>query len=89
MKHTKTEHVPASTREVVTHTTCDLCGQQIKPKIGNADEVEVKHRTGSAYPEGGSGEETSVDLCGDCFDGRLVPWLESQGAKPTTREWEF
>lgn len=89
MKHYRTENVPATTHSVLTHATCDLCGQKIARLKGNADEVEVKHRTGSAYPEGGGGEEVSVDLCGPCFDGKLIPWLESQGAKPTHKDWEF
>ena len=90
MKHTRTETVPATTRTAVYRVTCDLCGQEIqRGRRGNAEEVEVKHRTGSAYPEGGSGEEVSVDMCASCFDTKLVPWLREQGAQVQTTEWEF
>jgi hypothetical protein len=90
MKHMKTVPVPATEREVVDFVTCDLCKKRIRSKSrGDAEEIEVRHRTGLAYPDGGSGEETLVDLCAACFDGKLLPWLRSQGAEPQTREWDF
>jgi hypothetical protein len=89
MKHMKTVEVPAETREVLDMTTCDLCGAVIKPGYGNAEEVEVKHRTGSSYTEGGSGVDVRVDMCGTCFDTKLVPWLRTQGADPKPEEWDW
>jgi hypothetical protein len=89
MKHMRTEQIPATTREVVDKVTCDLCGTEINCRGGDAEEVEVKHRTGFSYPEGGAGEEVSVDLCGKCFDEKLVPWLRSQGVEPRTEDWDW
>ena len=89
MKHTKTVDVPATTRVVVERTTCDLCGQEIKSKRFGVDEVEILRREGTSYPEGGSGTECAVDMCGDCFEKKLVPWLESQGAKVLRTEWDW
>jgi len=89
MKHMKTEVVPAATREVVDRVTCDLCGSDIVSGNYDADEVVVAHKTGNNYPESGSGKETSVDLCGKCFQGKLVPWLRSQGAEPRSVEWKY
>ena len=89
MKHMKTVSVPASTREVVEFVSCDLCGAKIKGKDFDVNEVEVRHKTGWSYPEGGSGVEVSVDMCGKCFDEKLVPWLRSQGIQPNTREWDW
>lgn len=90
MKHMRTEQVPATTREVEDHVTCDMCGAEIK-KDGNyeVDEVNVSHRVGNNYPECGCGETTIVDLCGNCFDGKLVPWLSSQGAEARTEDWDY
>ena len=90
MKHMRTEQVPATTREVEDHVTCDMCGSEIK-KDGNyeVDEVEISHRVGYNYPECGYGETTIVDLCGNCFDGKLVPWLSSQGAEARTKDWDY
>lgn len=89
MKHMKTVEVPATTREEVDFVTCDLCGAKIEGRGYDVDEVEVRHKTGSNYPEGGSGDETAVDMCGKCFDEKLVPWLRSQGAEPRTEDWDW
>lgn len=87
MKHMKTVEIPATTIEVVHFVICDLCGAKIEESSYDVDEVEVRHKTGDNYPEGGSGEETSIDMCGKCFDEKLVPWLRSQGAAPRTEDW--
>lgn len=94
MKHIKTVEVPATeipatTRQWVDFVTCDLCGARLIA-VGSyiVDEVEVRHRTGTRFPEGGGGEETSVDMCGRCFDEKLVPWLRSKGAEPRIEDWD-
>lgn len=89
MKHYKQVFVPETTRRQLVKTTCDLCGVVIVCGTYDAEEVEIKHRTGSQCSDGGSGTETSFDLCGACFDGKLVPWLMDQGATPTARDWEW
>ena len=90
MKHLKTIPVPATTREVLDHVSCDLCGAKIANNHNyEVHEVEVRHKTGVSYPDGGSGEETSVDMCGKCFDEKLVPWLRSQGAEPQSKDWDW
>lgn len=90
MKHTKTVEVPATTREIISHVTCDLCGAKIETRDPyEVDEVEIRHKTGSNYPEGGSGDEIHVDMCGKCFDEKLVPWLRSQGVQPRTEDWSW
>jgi hypothetical protein len=89
MRFWKPVEVPATLKHVLDKTTCDLCGSVINSERGDAEEVEVKHRTGSSYPEGGSGQEVRVDMCGDCFDDKLVPWLRAQGADPRIEDWEW
>lgn len=86
----RTIQVPATTREIVDRTICDLCGQEIKP-AGNYEvsEIEVSHKSGNAYPEGGSGDFLSFDLCPKCFDEKLVPWLRSQGAVREVQAWDW
>lgn len=88
----KTITIPAKgpeVKEVLAFVACDLCGVQIDSGAVNygVDEVEVLHKTGKSYPEGGSGTTASVDMCGKCFDEKLVPWLRSQGAEVRTDEW--
>lgn len=90
MKHTKTVEVPATTREIVSYVTCDLCGEKIEGRdTYDVNEVEIRYKTGRNYPEGGSGDETSVDMCGKCFEEKLVPWLRSQGVEPRTEDWSW
>jgi ribosomal protein S27E len=89
MKHSKTVEVPARTETVTASVTCDLCGKVISRQRGNAEIVEIRHRTGSSYPEGGSGVDFEVDMCPDCFDSKLVPWLQSQGAEIRETNWDF
>lgn len=79
--------VPAKEVEVVDKVTCDLCGCEIPNGCGNVNETRVSHRTGYSYPEGGHGDLVAFDICGDCFETKLRPWLESQGAVAMISEW--
>jgi hypothetical protein len=87
MKHMKTVVIPADTKQEVDFVTCDLCGEKIKCGYHEIDEVKVTYKQGRSYPEGSWGDETSVDMCGDCFNEKLVPWLKSQGANPVTTDF--
>lgn len=89
MKHMKTVSVAAHEKQVEDRVTCDLCGAEIREKLYSAEEVTVCHRTGDSYPEGGSGTEVDVDMCGPCFDTKLVPWLRSIGVEPVARNWSW
>lgn len=51
--------------------------------------IIIYHREGDSYPEGGSGTITEVDICPDCFQNKLVPWLELQGATIKEKDWEW
>ena len=90
MKRMKIVETPSTVREVVDYTTCDLCRQRIAEEGSfEINEIEVSHKTGCRYPDNGEEEEVSVDLCGPCFDTKLIPWLQSQGAVPqiSKRDW--
>jgi hypothetical protein len=89
MRHYKKETIPEHIEEKLTHITCDICGDEIKSKQFDATRTEVEMWTGSSYPEGGCGERIQYDICGDCFKGELIPWLESKGAKREWEEWDF
>jgi hypothetical protein len=89
MKHTKIVIDPAREREVVDYITCDLCGDKIDNDPYDAEAVEVWHKTGSKYPDGGYGETKIYDICGKCFEEKLVAWMNSQNAKPTIEEWDY
>jgi hypothetical protein len=89
MKHMTTIEVPAETREILDFVKCDLCGSKIKHREYTVDEVEVCHKAGERYPEGGSITKTMVDMCGKCFDDKLIPWLRSLNVEPRTEEFDF
>lgn len=89
MKHMKTVSVPATTREVVERVTCDLCGAPLVESHDDVEEVEIRHKSGWSSPDGGEGKEATVDMCGACFDNKLVPWLRAQGAEPVVTDWDF
>jgi hypothetical protein len=90
MRHTRLERVPASTREVEDHVTCDLCHVKIgEGAIYRRDEATIKREVGQCYPEGGTGVATEVDVCGTCFERRVLPWLRSQDVVPRVREFTY
>lgn len=88
MKYMKTVVVPEYRNQVVDFVTCDFCEAKIVATGYDINEVEVRHKTGVLFSDGGSGTETRVDMCGKCFDEKLVPWLRSQGCSPRTEEWD-
>lgn len=83
------EVVKVNHNKLVSHT-CDLCGQAILPRsMGQFSDSTVLGTTGWSYPEGGEYTRTEVDLCGPCFREKLLPWLISQGVKPTVTTEDF
>jgi uncharacterized protein (DUF2225 family) len=98
MKVYKTVKVPATTRQVCINRKCDLCGLESTRESWHEgsyeiNETEIKitivQKNGSSFPEGGSGTEYEIDLCPDCFKGRFVPWLKSEGANINEVEWDY
>ena len=89
MKHYKKTVVPEKVVEFQTHVTCDMCGVKIERECYEVEDIEISRKTGYSYPEGGSGEKVEVDLCSNCFENELIPWLTSKGVVPTTTEWDY
>ena len=94
MKTIKTVMVP---RDMVMACMCDLCGAIAEhgqwPKepfsVNETDvRVIVRHKEGSQYPDGGWGTEAELDICPKCFNEKLVPWANSQGANIQYEEWD-
>lgn len=78
-------------RDVIEETICDLCRCIIVAPKGlcRADDVTVSYRVGDTFPEGGSGTVTEFDICSKCFESKLIPWLEEQGASPRKYDWGY
>lgn len=89
MRHMKSSAVSATIRQVVEKTTCDLCGDEIKQGRFDAERVEISYTTGKVYPECGDTKEVSVDMCGNCFETKLIPWLKSYRVNLRTEEWSW
>jgi hypothetical protein len=68
---------------------CDFCSKKIveSPGAYEVSTASVKMSIGINYPEDSYGETTSVDICVECFKGKLMPWAESQGAKFYKKDW--
>ena len=98
MKNYEKRTVPEYEVSRHTKTTCDLCGAVSDSPDNWAGEpyaieeteltVCVKHKDGTEYHHGeGYGTIYDVDLCPECFEKKLIPWLVSQGAKVERKEW--
>ena len=73
---------------------CDLCGRrsgEYRWKTSSLEQVETKVHIqyGSWFAEGGYGEEYEADLCPECFDEKLIPWLKEQGCKREFTGWDY
>lgn len=99
VKETKTEQV---TRIVEYIVHCDLCGRKAEGRGWDSStwgsgydhkeveiEVKIKKQEGEHYPEGSSGTEWLIDMCPECFQKKLVPWMISQGAKIEEKDYDF
>ena len=79
-------------REVTVkdETFCDKCGVDVKKGVDTYDayECEVRIKTGNNYPEGGTGEECTVDLCKKCSNG-FLQLLEDNGYKVNEKDWDW
>jgi hypothetical protein len=91
MKIYKTVNVPASTYKSIDKTICDVCGKDVDSGLDfyQKSEVDISYECGEIYPEGGNTKVTSFDLCGECFEKKLVPFLKLLGANPTVEDRDY
>jgi hypothetical protein len=95
---TKTVEVP-ELRAITQSVTCDLCKQVFTTAQPNGHVVEwssgygTQEETGIVFAEGASwpGEIDITykywHICPKCFREKLIPWLDSFGARPTVEEY--
>jgi len=89
MKHYRTKIIPAKETRVVDKTTCDICKESIEAGGFFRDDVEISREWGDAFPECGNGHKIEFDICGECFNSQLVPWMETKGAETIETEWDY
>lgn len=95
MKHMKTVLILEHEEQVFDKLTCDICGT-----ASNTDEnwstkdfehaisaVHLEER--ESFPTGGHTKDVTYHICANCFKTRLMPWLDTQGAKPTVSEADW
>lgn len=81
-------------KTVVVSLTCDICGKEYKDKekfgyefknVGEFHSTKVSISSGEQLDWNGGGWEDTFefDVCPECFRSKLIPWFESQHAKPT------
>ncbi len=89
MKVYENKTIPESVEKVLIKTTCDMCKGEIKTGCFEVNEVEISHEHGSVYPDSGYTDTNFIDLCGKCFQEKLIPWLKNQGCEVQTKETEY
>lgn len=89
MQVKKTEKQTKEVNVVVeSYTLCDKCNEKIVKDAYDAFDFTFEHKTGTSYPEGGSGEQDEMDLCDKCSK-ELVEFLRAKGYRITTKEWDW
>lgn len=73
---------------VEDYNICDKCDKRIKKDSSwDVFNCEFVHKTGEVYPEGGSGEEQTMELCQDCAK-EFITLLHTNGYRVNHSDWE-
>lgn len=93
MKHYRKEtRTYTNEEDVLIKETCDWCQEEIKDHLNSnswgVDDFTLEWKTGTAYPEGGSGQEKEVELCQKCKN-KLFELLEKKGIEVQKRDWDY
>lgn len=72
---------------IESYSLCDKCNEKIITEDNyDSFECEFIHKTGSSYPEGGSGEKQEMELCQKCAV-ELVVLLRENGYRVSDSDW--
>jgi hypothetical protein len=72
--------------KVLTSITCDICKTEYPgTKWGRQSsydilETKIEISEGKGYPEGTFGTIINFDICPECFNNKLIPFLVRSGA---------
>ena len=72
---------------IIETITCDLCKRVVQGEDGWNDTYTLVRLTTNISSTGGY--EIDVDVCPDCFEKRLIPWLELQGVTIERKQSEW
>jgi hypothetical protein len=77
---------------------CDICGREGDKSNGfnpidpddNQSEVTIQYRKGWSCSDGGSGTEIDLDVCPQCFEEKILPFLKSISVPGIAeKEWDW
>jgi hypothetical protein len=93
MQVKKKVEVPAKVSEVLDKVLCDFCDKEIKQSREYGEkfcEPSIKCEEGKTWPSGGSGTNTSMDCCGECWNKKVLPALKAISLRePKVTDWYF
>lgn len=73
---------------VENYIECDKCHCKITTGCYDVFESNFTYKTGDSYPEGGSGDEHTMDFCKKCGI-EAMELLKSNGFKVNSKEWDW
>lgn len=89
---------PQKEIEVTLKILCDIC-KQSEGQLTDSEEVEwkvvspyeicttvLKYEDGITFFQHSDIKRLSFHVCPQCFQNKLVPWFQEQGAEPTKKE---
>jgi len=75
--------------KTLSEVICNKCGEKIFIEIYNVFDCNILNiRTGDNYPEGGSGDEFTMELCENCTQD-MMKLLQENGYHIEKGEWEI
>lgn len=94
--------VPEKIDKVFSKASCDICGKVSEENDYDGIDwknnqecyehtfVTISKENKTLYPNNDGNSETSYfEICDDCFDNKVRPFLESLGAKMYTKERDW
>lgn len=87
-------------RQYVAEVRCDICCALGRSSVHDlatywddglycTEASAIWSRRGYTDPDGGESTTTTADICNDCFEEHVVPFLESLGVKMRVKEIEW
>lgn len=89
MRRYEQKTYPAVTRRELVETKCDLCGRILVERNYEVREAQIRVKVGESYPEGGTVVEREVDICPECVEEKVFPFLVNLGAKVHEEKIDF
>jgi len=67
---------------------CDKCNKKIVEELYNAFNFDFEYNIGATYPEGGSGDKYTLNLCKECAEEFII-FLKANNYRINESEWDY